>query len=270
MKNSSIPLPDRRPIFNWRCAMAIKPRRLYKPVSSSVSARLPSSARSMDCLVAHPTARLRSSLIGRLGVTRWRVSSGTALTSCNKLASSRFASERRSSKTLSKTRVSGLATKRGALRRNNDREPSPRFKTATFERSDLKLTCRFRRQLLIPSLFDLVSICVHSSFTSSTNVIQFSRRGTLECSGKDLADCLHSVRREHANPRQFLVREIGLFLSAGALYLTKSRFLRHAAELCFRYPEQQRNSFLRDIFRYLATHNFLPMIARDVLAHREL
>ena len=64
MKTRRIPRPDRRLSFSCRSARARKPRRLYKPVNSSVSARLPSSACNTYCFMAQRTARLRSSLLG--------------------------------------------------------------------------------------------------------------------------------------------------------------------------------------------------------------
>ncbi len=66
------------------------------------------------------------------------------------------------------------------------------------------------------------------------------------------------MRREHANPLQFLVGEVRLFLVAGAFHVAQSRFLRDTAELRFRYAEQEGTSCLRDIFRDLIIHN-LPL-----------
>ena len=63
------------------------------------------------------------------------------------------------------------------------------------------------------------------------------------------------MRREHANPLQFLVGEVRLLLVAGAFQVAKSRFLRDTPELRFRHAEQERRSCLRDIFRNLIVHN---------------
>jgi len=46
--------------------------------------------------------------------------------------------------------------------------------------------------------------------------------GPLSAYAKLSADCLHLTLREHANPLQFLVREVRLFLVAGAFYLPQS------------------------------------------------
>jgi hypothetical protein len=75
-------------------------------------------------------------------------------------------------------------------------------------------------------------------------------------------DCFHLTRREQANPVQFLVGEVRLFLVAGALYVAQSRFLRDTAELRFWYAEQEGSSCLRDIFRDLIVHTF-PLCCRD-------
>jgi hypothetical protein len=70
-------------------------------------------------------------------------------------------------------------------------------------------------------------------------------------------DCLHVVRRKHANPLQFLVREVGLFFVADAFHMAQSRFLRNAPEFCFRYAEKEGSSGLRNIFRDLIVHDLL-------------
>jgi len=70
------------------------------------------------------------------------------------------------------------------------------------------------------------------------------------------------MRHEHANPPQFLVGEVRLFLIASAFYVAKSRFLRDTAQLRFRYAEQEGNSCQRDIFRDLIAHN-LPLCRND-------
>ncbi len=75
-------------------------------------------------------------------------------------------------------------------------------------------------------------------------------------------DCLHLMRREHANPPQFLVGEIRLFLVARAFYVAQSRFLRDMAEIRFRDAEQEGSSCLRDKFRDLIVHN-LPLCRHD-------
>ncbi len=78
----------------------------------------------------------------------------------------------------------------------------------------------------------------------------------------DLVDCLHLVRREHANSLQFLAGEVGLFLVAGAFHMAQSRFVRNAPEFPFRYAEQEGSSCLRDIFKNLIVHN-LPLCRHD-------
>jgi len=65
------------------------------------------------------------------------------------------------------------------------------------------------------------------------------------------------VRRKHANPLQFLVGEVGLFLVAGAFHMAQSRFLRNAPEFCFRHAEQEGSSCLRNILRDLIVHDVL-------------
>src|SRR5258708_29885090 len=78
----------------------------------------------------------------------------------------------------------------------------------------------------------------------------------------DLVDCPYLTRREQANPLQFLVGEVRLFLVAGALYVAQSRFLRDTAELRIWHAEQEGSSCLRDIFRDLIVHN-IPLCRRD-------
>src|SRR4029077_3037902 len=77
----------------------------------------------------------------------------------------------------------------------------------------------------------------------------------------DLVDCLHLTRREQANPLQFLVGEVRLFLVAGAFLMAQSRLLGDAAEHRFWHAEQEGSSCLRDIFRDLIVHN-LPLCRR--------
>jgi hypothetical protein len=63
------------------------------------------------------------------------------------------------------------------------------------------------------------------------------------------------MRLEHANPLQFLVGEVRLFLVAGAFYVAQSRFLRNAPEFRFWYVEKEGSSCLRDIFWDLIVHD---------------
>ena len=53
----------------------------------------------------------------------------------------------------------------------------------------------------------------------------------------NLVDLLRLVRREHANPVQFLVSKVRLLLVAGPFYLAQSRFPRDTVELLFRYAK---------------------------------
>jgi hypothetical protein len=75
-------------------------------------------------------------------------------------------------------------------------------------------------------------------------------------------DRLHLLSGEHANPLQFLVGEVRLFLVADAFYVAQSRFLRDAPEFRFRYAEKEGSSCLRDIFRDLIVHH-LPLFRHD-------
>ncbi len=96
------------------------------------------------------------------------------------------------------------------------------------------------------------------TFLRVSKLLLFSLPARKSAPDNDLVHYLHLVRREHANPLQFLVGEVPLFLVAGSFYLPQSRFLRDTAELRFRYAEHEGSSCLRDIFRNLIVHN-LPL-----------
>jgi hypothetical protein len=63
------------------------------------------------------------------------------------------------------------------------------------------------------------------------------------------------MRREFANPLQFLVSEVGFFLTPGTFHMAQSRFLRNAPEFSFRDAEKERSSSLRDVFWDLIVHD---------------
>src|SRR2546425_261410 len=140
--------------------MAMNPRRLYKPVSSSLSARLPSSACSTYCFAAHRTARMRSSLIGQRRVSPSRASSCTARTSFNKLARSRLASESKSWKTSSVAFFLPRNNKRETSCRSGNWGSTVRLRSAASNGwfADLKSSGSPREQLL--NLLGSIVICL--------------------------------------------------------------------------------------------------------------
>ena len=77
----------------------------------------------------------------------------------------------------------------------------------------------------------------------------------------DSLHCLYQTPREHANPLQFLVGEVRLFLVAGAFYVAHSRFLRDSVKLSFCHAEQAAGSCLREKSWDLIVHN-LPLSRR--------
>src|SRR5229473_2543309 len=89
------------------------------------------------------------------------VPSDSVRTSRNKLASSRFASERRAWKTSSVRSFSLRGNKRGTPRRNNDWKSTVMLRIAPSDGlfADLKPACRFRE--LLVNLVELIGICAY-------------------------------------------------------------------------------------------------------------
>ena len=75
---------------------------------------------------------------------------------------------------------------------------------------------------------------------------------------RNLAHGLHPLSRNCANPPQFLIGKVGLFLVAGTFYVAQSQFVRDALEFRLRHAEQEGSSCPRNKFRHLIIHG-LPL-----------